>query len=206
VTRLRGALVLVAVAIAVLSFDTLSVASQPAGVTPLDATAFVRIVPLSGGDVTLAAEPPAPILDFARGPGLIAERRVTPDASVRTIAKAPKSKPLPKTSRISGGAGGGSASSTGHAVRGTATWFCKPGTSVCTSGYPGGMYAAAGSELRIGNWRGRNVRVCTSSKCITVKLIDWCACGGARIIDLYSDAFRRLGSLNQGGLQVTVSW
>jgi rare lipoprotein A (peptidoglycan hydrolase) len=68
------------------------------------------------------------------------------------------------------------------------------------------MYAAAGSELRVGAWRGRLVRVCSSGRCVSVRLIDWCACGGARIIDLYSDAFRRLAPLNAGVVRVTVSW
>ena len=193
-TRLRGAIVIVTVAAALLSFDTLSLATQPAPAARIDPAAFVRIVPAPVEDVTLAQEPAAPIADFAERRDLIAVRDATPDAPVRTIQKAPKNeRPAP-------------AVGSGHRVRGTATWFCKTGVSVCTSGYPGGLYAAAGSELRIGNWRGRYVRVCTSSRCVTVKLIDWCACGGARIIDLYSDAFQRLGSLSQGGLQVTVTW
>lgn len=90
---------------------------------------------------------------------------------------------------------------------GTATWYCQPGTSRCSNGWSaGGLYAAAGSELRVGDWRGRNVRVCASGRCITVKLIDWCACKGARVIDLYATAFSRLGPLSRGVLNVTVSW
>ncbi len=42
--------------------------------------------------------------------------------------------------------------------------------------------------------------------CVVVKLIDWCACGGSHLIDLYSDAFRRLAPLSSGALHVTVSW
>ena len=95
---------------------------------------------------------------------------------------------------------------TGHRAGGSATWYCKTGSSVCASGYPGGMYAAAGPELRVGSWRGRIVRVCGGGNCIVVKLIDWCACGGSHVIDLYSDAFRRLAPLNTGALKVTVSW
>jgi rare lipoprotein A (peptidoglycan hydrolase) len=41
---------------------------------------------------------------------------------------------------------------------------------------------------------------------VNVKLIDWCQCYGTRVIDLYSDAFRQLGSLSSGTLRVTVSW
>jgi rare lipoprotein A (peptidoglycan hydrolase) len=68
------------------------------------------------------------------------------------------------------------------------------------------MYAAAGPGLRIGSWRGRVVRVCGGGSCISVKLIDWCACGNGHLIDLYSDAFRRLAPLSAGAVHVTVTW
>jgi rare lipoprotein A (peptidoglycan hydrolase) len=48
--------------------------------------------------------------------------------------------------------------------------------------------------------------VCGGGRCVNVKLIDWCACGGNHIIDLYSDAFRRLAPLSSGALPVTVRW
>jgi rare lipoprotein A (peptidoglycan hydrolase) len=48
--------------------------------------------------------------------------------------------------------------------------------------------------------------VCAGSDCIWVRLIDWCACGNGHIIDLYSDAFRRLAPLGAGVVRVTVSW
>jgi rare lipoprotein A (peptidoglycan hydrolase) len=95
---------------------------------------------------------------------------------------------------------------TGHSASGTATWYCKPGVSVCHNAYPGGLYAAAGPELRVGDWRGRAVRVCGNGRCVNVRLIDWCACGGNHIIDLYSDAFTRLAPLSAGGIRVRVSW
>ena len=95
---------------------------------------------------------------------------------------------------------------TGHRATGGASWYCQTGVSACHHSYPGGMYAAAGAPLRVGDWRGRQVRVCAGSDCIWVRLIDWCACGNGHIIDLYSDAFRRLGPLNAGVLRVTVSW
>ena len=78
--------------------------------------------------------------------------------------------------------------------------------SVCHHDYPGGMYAAAGGPLRVGDWRGRRVQVCGGGRCIVVTLIDWCACGNGHIIDLYSDAFQRLTPLSSGGLRVKVSW
>ena len=98
------------------------------------------------------------------------------------------------------------ASSTGHHASGSATWYCKPGVSVCPSSYSGGYYAAAGPALRVGDWRGRVVRVCGSGSCINVRLVDWCACGGSHIIDLFGDTFQRLAPLNAGAVRVTVSW
>lgn len=95
-------------------------------------------------------------------------------------------------------------------VKGKATWYCVAGRSSCHYKYPdragNDFYAAAGSEIRKGNWRGRNVKVCDSNNCITVKLVDWCGCPGSRIIDLYGDAFEALGNLGQGVMRVTVSW
>ena len=65
------------------------------------------------------------------------------------------------------------------------------------------MFAAAGSELRHGNWRGSRVRVC-ASKCVVVTLIDACWCRGNRIIDLYSQAFSKLAPLGRGVIDVEV--
>jgi rare lipoprotein A (peptidoglycan hydrolase) len=95
---------------------------------------------------------------------------------------------------------------TGHSATGSATWYCKTGVSACHHSYPGGLYAAAGPELRVGKWRGRHVRVCGNGHCVNVTLIDWCACGGNHIIDLYSDAFTRLAPLSSGAVHVKVSW
>ena len=133
----------------------------------------------------------APITDFAAGARAVPSARATPvqRSSARAI---PKKLPF---------------HATGHRASGTATWYCLAGVSRCHNAYPGGLYAAAGPGLRIGDWRGRRVQVCGGGACVVVTLIDWCACGsGARLIDLYSDAFRRLAPLSSGGLQVTVRW
>ena len=131
------------------------------------------------------------------------EPRADADQPVRpesVLKPTPKPKPVPN----SGGGGGGGGGS--HSVRGEASWYCKPGVSACHHAYSGGMYAAAGPALRVGSWRGRTVTVCGSGSCVNVKLIDWCACGGGRVIDLYSDAFSRLAPLSSGTLSVRVSW
>ena len=90
-------------------------------------------------------------------------------------------------------------------VSGTASWFCGGG-SACTRGYPPGtLAAAAGPALRVGDWRGRIVKVCSSGRCVRVTLVDWCACP-RRVIDLYKAAFARIGSPSRGLLHVEVTW
>ena len=84
-----------------------------------------------------------------------------------------------------------------NGITGTATYYCngdpKRGPiSRCTRGYPDGMYAAAGPELRrlLGDWRGREVIVTDAiGNVAVVRLIDFCACGGDHIIDLYWTAY-----------------
>jgi hypothetical protein len=93
-----------------------------------------------------------------------------------------------------------------HSLRGAASWYCRAGVSICTSGYPDGggfqAYAAAGPDLRaaLGDWRGRVVYV----DGIRVKLIDWCQCyegeSNEKLLDLYYDVFSRTGS------PVTIRW
>jgi hypothetical protein len=135
-----------------------------------------------------------PIADFAVEQPTHAPRAHPPQPNgSRSISKArPQTQPK--------------ASATGRHASGSATWYCKTGVSVCPSSHSGGYYAAAGAALRVGNWRGRVVRVCGSGSCINVRLVDWCACGGSHIIDLFGDAFQRLAPLNAGAVRVTVSW
>lgn len=87
---------------------------------------------------------------------------------------------------------------TGHSLRGPASWYC------CTKGHPSGLYAAAGPALRVGNWRGRQVHIAGISQPVT--LIDWCGCPGGRLIDLYPDAFRLVAPLSRGVTMVTIRW
>lgn len=96
---------------------------------------------------------------------------------------------------------------TTHRISGTASWYCRSGSSPCTSGYAddGGYdaYAAAGPRLRaaIGSsWRGKVVLV----DGLRVKLVDWCQCfqgePNEKLLDLYYDVFARTGS------GVTIRW
>lgn len=106
--------------------------------------------------------------------------------------------------------GAGPLPDTSAAVRGKASWYCGGG-SACTRGYPPGTLAgAAGPALRVGDWRGRIVKVCNAggdrkTLCVRVQLVDWCACP-RRVIDLYRSAFSRLASPSRGVLHVEVTW
>jgi hypothetical protein len=189
------------------AFTTLSVATAatarpPAPPSTLDPAAFRPVViagaasgnaaPLPSIDYGAPASP-VPIGDFQERERSF-EPRAEPNQPVRPEALV-KATPKPRPP-----------ASASHSVRGVASWYCKAGVSSCHYAYPGGMYAAAGPALRVGNWRGRTVTVCGSGNCVNVKLIDWCACGSGRVIDLYSDAFSRLTSLSSGTLSVRVSW
>jgi len=198
VTRARGGVVLVVVTVATLTAAALSAARSPTPAPALDPGAFVVIVPPGAGIARPGAPASERIADFPEPARWIGARPVPSLPAPRAAVVGgwvPKPPPVVRP-RLG----------TSHRVVGRASWFCRPGISSCTSGYPGGLYAAAGSEIRIGNWRGRLVNVCSGGRCVIVRLIDWCACGGSRIIDLYSDAFRQIGSLSQGTLPVTVRW
>ncbi len=179
---------------------TMVAAEAPSAPAPLTDIQFTPIEPTDLVASTVAQPPAVPIrtaapdiADFsgvALQPEDAAARFSQPDSATKTA----KPKTLVKTPRIT------------HRVGGIATWYCKAGVSSCHYAHSGGMYAAAGAEIRKGDWRGRQVRVCSGGACIRVTLIDWCACAGNRIIDLYSDAYRRLDSLSSGTMKVTVGW
>lgn len=80
-----------------------------------------------------------------------------------------------------------------------------------------GQYAAAGPALRraLGEgWRGSYVLVCIDrpgrqSRCLEVRLNDWCKCKGGKVdtlIDLSDEAFSYLAPLSRGVIIVTVAW
>lgn len=196
-TRARGGVVLVVVTVATFTAAALSAASAPTAIPALDPGDFVVIVP-PGAGVAPAAPSSDRIADFPEPQRWIGARPVPSLPAPRAAVIGGWVPKPPPVVRLRLG--------TSHRVVGRASWFCHAGISSCTSGYPGGLYAAAGSKLRIGNWRGRLVNVCSGGRCVIVRLIDWCACGGSRVIDLYSDAFREIGSLSQGTLPVTVRW
>lgn len=102
------------------------------------------------------------------------------------------------------------APSSGTTITGRASWYCQPGRSACTRGYPAaGLYAAAGPALRVGDWRGREVTVC-ATRCVAVTLVDACQCHAGtdreRVVDLYGSTFAQLASLSRGVIAVEVRW
>lgn len=104
---------------------------------------------------------------------------------------------------------GGHVSVNSRVARGVASYYCLAGRSRCTVGHPGGLYAAIRRDL-LSRLRGHQVTVTTTtagrSRSVVVTVID-CNCGpNANLIDLYSDAFRRLAPLSQGVVKVTVTW
>ena len=197
---------------------TTTIATVPAPSRAVPAEAFTLLGPVSAVDeIQVPSSTAAVAADIAYGdpledrPPALSDRPAVnqPGALIRVQRKArpqPVRQPTAATTRAGTVRSVGSASSTGHRVGGSASWYCKTGVSACHHSYSGGMYAAAGGEIRIGGWRNRVVKVCGNGRCINVKLIDWCACGGPRIIDLYSDAFSRLAPLSAGVIRVTVSW
>jgi hypothetical protein len=198
------------VVIATLTFTSASTARPPSPPSSLDPLEFQVVVlpqstrvdgsPMPVFDLGRPASP-TPIGDFQEQTRSF-EPRVAADQPVRaeSLLK-PTPKPKPKPAVTSSGGSGGTTSRSG-----TASWYCKAGVSACHYKYSSGLYAAAGPALRVGDWRGRNVRVCASGNCVRVTLIDWCQCYGSRVIDLYSDAFQRLAPLSSGTVKVTVSW
>ena len=179
-----------------------SIARPPSPAMSQDPGAFTAIV-MAGGAAEATVPPPStdaraateaePIGDFQEEEARSFAPRANPEqpVDVDSLVKAtPRPTPPPNPT---------------HSVSGRAAWYCNNGSG-CPAGYSGGMYAAAGPGLRVGNWRGRTVNVCGNGNCINVTLVDWCACGGAREIDLFADAFARLAPLSTGTVAVTVRW
>jgi hypothetical protein len=189
-------------AISTLAVSTASFARPPSILTSLDPNAFGAVAVADGGatmppptiEFAMPAAPPD-IGDFPGGDVRSFEPRANPDQPVQAesvLKPTPKPKPTPPPNPS-------------HSVNGRAAWYCNNGSG-CPAGYSGGLYAAAGPALRVGNWRGRVVTVCGNGNCVNVKLVDWCACGGARVIDLFGAAYSRLAPLGTGTVAVKVSW
>jgi hypothetical protein len=156
------------------------------------------IAPVTGFRPVATYEAPQPVETIEVAPTAIPGPWRSPEASA-TPRPTPR-PPAPKTQKPPP-AKAGTSTSSGHRIIGVATWFCEPGVSVCTRGFPAsGAYAAAGPELRaaLGSWRGKTVYV----NGIPIKLIDWCACGGDHVIDVYHSTWLRIPHPNHA----VVTW
>jgi hypothetical protein len=89
-------------------------------------------------------------------------------------------------------------------ISGRATWYCGNG-SPCTRGTsPDDMVAAIDPTTGID--KGERVTVRHGARSVTVRIVDVCACGGSRIIDLTTGAFRRLAPLSRGVIAVELEF
>ena len=136
------------------------------------------------------------VVAFALGMAYANRTPATPSPTVRTGVIPERILPVSAVTPVAAPA------VIGSVTTGVASWYCGAG-SPCTRGYPDGMYAAAGPELRVGDWRGSVVTVC-AGRCVDVTLIDSCGCPGARIVDLYRSAFARIADPGRGVVGVTV--
>jgi rare lipoprotein A (peptidoglycan hydrolase) len=111
---------------------------------------------------------------------------------------------VPESSANSSGASSVDVVVAGSRWSGTATWYCGSG-SPCTAGYgPSDLVAAIDRSLGIGKGELVVVRSQASDRRVIVRIVDVCACGGARLIDLTTGAFSRLAPLGYGVLPVTL--
>jgi rare lipoprotein A (peptidoglycan hydrolase) len=127
---------------------------------------------------------------------------------LQTVDASPPPAPTAATGAASEGALGTpttpmSAPEEARRLRGTATWYCS-GPSTCTRGYsPSDLVGAIDPTLGIA--RGSRVTVSSGSRSIVVRVVDVCACKGARLIDLTVGAFSRLASPSRGVIPITLS-
>jgi hypothetical protein len=151
--------------------------------TPVAAVPSWTYAPPSASFLPVVVPAATPEPSTSPGPSVASMRPVEKAHQVvPTPRPTPRPTPKPKRRFVKPTSGG---------IRGVATWYCLPGRSRCTHGFPAdGAYAAAGPELRaaLGNWRGRAVWV----NGVRVKLIDFCACSGDHVIDVYHATWRTI--------------
>jgi len=86
---------------------------------------------------------------------------------------------------------------------GTATWYCDR-IATCTRGH--GPHELIGAiDRKDSQFReGDRVTVRAFGHAVTVRIVDTCACGGTRLIDLSRAAFARLADPDLGVIPVTL--
>lgn len=190
---LRAAASLVASALLSLA-AAVTVGVEPSVPAPISDSAFGPVV-LPGPSIGVPGPRTTPDLPTVADPFVVSPapaERAQPSLPAANAVVVPIATPKPVTT---------------HRISGAASWYCRSGSSPCTSGYPDGSgfdaYAAAGPRLRAAlgsGWRGRIVYV----DGIRVKLVDWCQCHAGesteKLLDLYYDVYARAGG------SVTIRW
>jgi hypothetical protein len=122
-------------------------------------------------------------------PGPVAAADPEPTHPRRPLSRRPLPLGSPSASPLPG-------ETPSPSLRGIATWYdYRPGE------------AAAGPALRrlLGrSWRGTTVTVRAGDRRVTVRLTDWCACPGGRIVDLDRRSFALLAAPSRGIVKVKV--
>ena len=91
----------------------------------------------------------------------------------------------------------------GQALRGIRmTWYCLPGISRCTAGYPADCRCVAVSP-DLAELRGQHVSICRGPTCVEVLVVD-CTCQAVRSVDAYASVFRLLAPLSRGVIEVRM--
>jgi len=189
--RLRAAASFVASAFFAIAAAA-TIGAEPSEPRTISNAAFGPVSLLPAASAAASIDVPAPVQ--TPDLGVILDPWAAPTGAPRAQPSLPAIKPA-------------SVPITTHRISGGASWYCRAGSSPCTSTHPDGSgfdaYGAAGPRLRaaIGSdWRGRVVYV----DGIRVKLIDWCQChqgeSNEKLIDLYYDVFARTGG------SVTIRW
>lgn len=175
-------------------------------VTAIAAVGALGAEPASPSSIPDSAYGPVVLFPGASAPGAVLAPAPTPDLTAMRDPWLPSAPParvqpaLPGTNPVV-------VPVLRHRISGSASYYCRAGSSPCTSGYPDDAgfdaYAAAGPRLRaaIGpSWRGKVVLV----DGIRVKLVDWCQCHqgepNEKLLDLYYDVLARTGA------SVTIRW
>ncbi len=82
------------------------------------------------------------------------------------------------------------------------TWYCLPGVSRCTTGYPASCRCVAVSP-DLAELRGRTITICAGETCVEALVVD-CSCAATRSVDAYASVFRQFVPLSRGTIEVTV--
>lgn len=160
---------------------------MPVEIGPVPQSLFSPVLPVTPEATVTPTQPPRATIEPrpTASPTPTPTARPKPTQRPRLATVVPQPVP-PRTTR---------------SVSGVATWYCEPGRSICTNGFPAsGAYGAAGPALRaaLGDWRGRTVYV----NGVRLTVVDYCACGGNHVIDVYHSTWLTIPNPDS----VVITW